>query len=277
MSKKSFIFAIFSIFFITTSLFGQNWQEVKDPYEIFEKGYIQVVGVSESGQSRYAAIRSATVVAQRNLLEIIKGIHLYGETTVKDGMLKDDLIKTRVEGFLKGAYKCGERYYATEGYAEVCLRVRLSGRNGLYSILLPIMKERGMLPPKRKIYVLKEKEAPKKVEKVYDGLIVDVRNFSFKPALVNRILAENGDILFDPSKVVANILVERGCGGFTNEINKAKALLSSWGSKSPLIVPAKEVLKATDVKVSNDSAKEIFESNMKKNFLEEAKVVFVLK
>ncbi len=294
-----------SVFLLAAgSLFAQGWEEVTIPVKIFEEGYIQVVGVSEEGQSRFRAVRAAEVDAQRKLLEILQGLHLYGETTVRDGMLQSDVVRTRVQGFLRGAVKCGERYYRDRGYAEVCMRLYIRGRGGMYDVILPLIKSRELAPtplpeyrPKLIPKVMEEKPAlpqakpqvpavkpkkpevapPSELKVVYDGLIVDVRGFDFKPALVNRIITDKKEVIFDPSKIVSNILIERGCGGFTTDLAKAKALLSSWGSKNPMVVKAVGVYKGTDAEVSSDDAAAIFVHNQKTNFLAEAKVVFLLK
>ncbi len=300
---KRYVFLIISIFIL---LFGANvmaqeqWEPVTDPVKVFSEGYIQVIGSSEEGQSKYKAIRAATVVAQRDLLEVLQGITLFGTTTVRDGMLQSDNISTTVQGVLKGAVKCGEKYYADRGYAEVCLRLYLRGHGGLYDVILPLLKDEGLLPPPRPAYTPKvipqviekpkvptaptgkveEKpkvQAPSKMENPIDGLIVDVRAFSFRPALVNRILNENGEIIFDPSKIVSSVLVERGCGGFTNDETKAKALLKTWGAKNPIKVVAVKVIKNTDVAVSKDDAALIFVNNEATQFLNQARVVFLLK
>ncbi|OAQ20928.1 hypothetical protein [Thermosulfurimonas dismutans] len=290
-----------SILLISTLVWAQGWQTIKDPVKIFQEGYIQVVGISEEGQSRYRAIRAAEVVAQRELLEILQGLHLYGETTVRDGMLASDVIRTRVEGFLRGAVKCGEKYYPDRGYAEVCMRLYIRGRGGMYDIILPLLKEEGLTPPSLPEYkprlipkeispkvpevpeskIEKEEKpevaAPSELKEVHDGLIVDVREYAFKPALVNRIITDKNEVVFDPSKIVSNILVERGCGGFTTDLSKAKALLTSWGAKNPMIVKAVGVYKSTDAKISSDAAAAIYVHDQRANFLAEAKVVFVLK
>ena len=83
----------------------ENWQTITDSDTAFQEGYVQVVGESEAGQSRYKAKRAAQVVAQRDLLEALQGLTLTGSTSVADGMLESDQIKTRVQGFLKGANK----------------------------------------------------------------------------------------------------------------------------------------------------------------------------
>ncbi|MCD6490330.1 MAG: hypothetical protein J7K20_06370 [Thermodesulfobacterium sp.] len=281
-------------------VFAQNWQPVTDPVKVFSEGYIQVIGTSEEGQTRYRAIRAATVIAQRDLLEILQGLSMYGTTTIKDGMLQSETIRTTVEGFLKGAVKCGEKYYPERGYAEVCMRLYIRGKGGLYDIILPLMKDEGLLPSSASFY--KPKLIPEVMEKPqfngtpqvqkpstpevakpseliypYDGVIIDVRDYTFRPALINRILTEKGEVIFDPSKIVSSVLVERGCGGFTNNLDKAKALLKTWGSNNPMFIKAVGVVKLTDVKVSEDDAAAIFIHNQKTQFLNQAKVVFLLK
>ncbi len=298
-----------------------TWQSVTNPAEIFEEGYIQVIGISEEGQSRYNAMRAATVVAQRDLLEIMEGLRLSGQTTVKDGMLKSDDIRTSISGFLRGAVKCGEKYHNDRRYAEVCMKLHIRGKGGLYDVILPLIREKKIqrVTPELPSEVYKPKLIPKVlgaevveetvqkklpgvggkpetvtetvkettavVEKVpppppaviFDGLIVDVRDFKFRPALVNTVVTEGEKVVFDPSKILSPILVERGCGGFTTDPGKAKALLESWGSKKPMIVKGIGVVKMTNAKVSSDDAAAIYLSDQKSNLLAQAKVVFLLK
>ena len=53
--------------------------------------------------ARILAKGAAKVVAQRNLLEVVKGVHIDSETTVQNYMVQDDTITTRIQGVLKGA------------------------------------------------------------------------------------------------------------------------------------------------------------------------------
>jgi len=117
---------------------------------------------------------------------------------------------------------------------------------------------------------------PAPMPKVFDGLIVIVEGTGFKPALANRIITENQDVLFEPSKVLPRMLIERGCGSYTTTQAKAEALLGSWGSKTPLVVKCTKVVKGTEAVVSVKDATVIFEQNQKTNMLPQAKVVFVL-
>lgn len=304
--KRTFgIVSVFlGVFILTTGAWAeQGWQTINSPVKIFEEGCIQVVGVSEEGQSRYRAMRAAQVVAQRELLEILEGLRLYGKTTVSDGMLQSDQIRTSVDGFLRGAVKCGETFHGDRGYGEVCMRLYIRGKGGLYDIILPLMKANDLMPEQRSYYKPKlipkvtpgtstpsdkpatqetpegkpEVARPSELKTAYDGLIVDVRAFQFRPALVNTIVTEKDEIVFDPSKILSNVLVERGCGGFTTDPGKAKALLGSWGSKSPMTLKSTAVVKNTNAKISLDDAAAVFVHDKKSNMLAQAKVVFLLK
>lgn len=308
------ILALLAMFVFIPGVWAE-WKSITDPVQIFEEGYIQVVGVSEEGQSRYKAMRAATVVAQRDLLEIMEGLRLSGQTTVKDGMLQSDDIRTSITGFLRGAIKCGEKYHNDRRYAEVCMKLHIRGKGGLYDVILPLIKEKKIqrvvpaLPtdyykPKLIPKVVGTEVVEEVVQKsvpgiggkpatvtetvavvksppvatvVFDGLIVDVRDFKFRPALVNTVVTDGEKVVFDPSKILSAILVERGCGGFTTDPGKAKALLQSWGSKKPLIVKGVGVVKMTNAKVSPDDAAAIYLSDQKSNLLAQAKVVFLLK
>jgi len=314
--KKLLLALTAVMLFAGSALAGERIVEVVNPDEVFEKGYIQVIGESEAGQSRYRAKRAAEVVAQRRLLEIFQGLRLSGKTTVRDGMLSSERIKTRVQGTLRGAVPCGESFDRTEGYARVCLKLNLHGHDSVYSafedIILktpeelkvreipafkpesvpgivpaPVVQEKPEVPAKVEKPAVAEAPVPtteKTAEKIkdavkipIDGIIVDVRNFDFKPALVNRILTENNEVLFDPSKVLNQVLIERGCGGYTTDLQKAKALLASWGSKSPMVLKGKTVQNVTDAVVSVDDAAAVFAYDQQYNMLAQARVVFVLK
>ena len=73
------------------------------------------------GQAEEMAIRGAVVVAQRNLLEIIDGVQVYGQTVVKDLETQSDIIVTRIQGIIKGAMPVDT--VVTKDYAQVTLRI----------------------------------------------------------------------------------------------------------------------------------------------------------
>jgi hypothetical protein len=77
---------------------GINWVE----------GYVRATGNGTSdrpsaAQARLLAMRAARVDAQRNLLEIIKGVKVDSQTTVENFTVTQDIIRTNVSGVVKGA------------------------------------------------------------------------------------------------------------------------------------------------------------------------------
>lgn len=271
------------LLFATAANAQEQYPEVKAQAAIYEQGFIQVIGESEAGQTRFKAKRAAKVVAQRDMLEIVKGLNLIGGTTVQDGMIASSTIQTTVKGFLQGAVVVHEEYMQGEGYARVVLRMPLRGEQSIYSSMAPVIKQP---PAELKVEPLPEFKpveqaaapapTPKEEPKPYDGLILIVEGTGFKPALANRIVTEDQNILFEPSKVSPQMLIERGCGGYTTTEDKAKALLATWGSKNPMIVKCSKVKKGTEAVVTVEDATAIFEQNSKNNMLPQAKVVFVL-
>ena len=221
-------------------------------------------------QKKILAIRAATVVAYRNLAEFMQGVNVYGETLVKDAAVSSDIIKTKVEALVKGAQILSEQYDPMSELGIVYVKVDMFGASGVAGQLLP-----ALLPNVPQLPQFVPSAVPP-VE-AYDGLIIDVTDFAFKPALVNRIVNEKGEAIYEPSKIAQEILIKKGCGDYTNDLGKAKAILAERNLKNPLIVKAKGVVKSTDVEVTGDDAAKVFAANQKSNFLQSANVVFVLK
>ena len=281
MLQRIFVWA-FALFMFTAQVWAQEpLKSIDDPVKIFQEGIIQVVGMSEEGQSRVKALRAAEIVAKRDLLEIVQGLRLHGTTTVEAGMLSSDKIRTSVRGFLWGAVKCGQYYNPEKGYGEVCVKLNIRGKGGLYEEIWPLLKEKALGPAKGPTYTPPgskiEQDTFSKSSVPNDGLILDVRGFQFKPALVNRILNDKTEVLFDPSVIPTKILIERGCGGYTTDLKKAKAMLGFWGSKRPMILKCIGVDDLTDAKIDASDAENLYRHDQETTLLAQARVVFIMK
>src|SRR5512141_2390472 len=73
---------------------------------------------ANAAQARAMAERAAFVVALRNLLEIVKGVRVDSESVVENFMVKSDVIRTRVDGIVKGA-RIVKTQYMSDGSVEV--------------------------------------------------------------------------------------------------------------------------------------------------------------
>ena len=232
------------------------------------------------GQYRLTALRAAEVVAQRALAEMLKGVVIVGDTVVKDAELESDLIRSSINTFVKGFQPVLKEFNEREGTALVILKVGVSGPQGfgalMYDKILNEPKVKQQLD--RPAYTPPaELPPPPVVAQPYDGLIIDATAYNFRPALINRIFNPKGEVLYDPAKISQKVLVEQGCGEYTNSVDKARAALAKRGVKNPLVVKAAGTVSPSDLQVGNEVALQIFSANQASGFMADARVAFVLK
>lgn len=235
---------------------------------------------STGGQRRLTAITAAKVVAQRRLTEMLEGVTIVKETTVKDSEVASEVIKTAVSGFIRGTQVVIEDWNKEEETALVILKVSMSGPKSFGAMMYEkILSEPGIINKLDKTAYHPPAAIPLQatLELAYDGLIIDASEQNFRPALINRIFTANGEVIYDPAKISQKVLVEQGCGEYSNSIHKARAALELRGVKSPLIIKASGTISAADLQVSDNDAAKIFSANQKSAFFAGAKVAFVLK
>lgn len=154
-------------------------------------------------QAKAMAIRGAVVVAQRNLLEITKGVNVVGETTVQDMITTGDYIYTRVEGLVKGAQQVGQAR-DVNGMMEVTLKMPIYGDEGLASAF----SKEDLSQARKKGGVKNEDETLTTEMVATDAEVVDgskpfVFNFKGKqidPSMFPVIVDEQGNVKLDFSK-----------------------------------------------------------------------------
>ncbi|GER92373.1 hypothetical protein A45J_0088 [hot springs metagenome] len=261
-----------------------NLSITTSPEQAFMNDYILVMAeglpsptAKSSAQKRLTAERAATALAYRQLAEILEGVAVVGDTLVKDAELQYDVVRTAVAGFVKGAQVIYKDYNKQEEVAIVMVKIGMTGPQSFAKV----MYEKMLGDPEIKKTIVEPKPVyrhkPVPLDERYDGLIIDATEQSFRPALINRIFTVKGEVLYDPSKISQKVLVEQGCGEYTNSVDKAKAALETRGVKNPLIVKASGTVSPSDLQVTDDDAVRIFSANQKTNFLAGAKVAFVLK
>src|SRR5512142_3042324 len=89
---------------------------------------------ANAAQARAMAERAAFVVALRNLLETVKGVRVDSETLVENFMVKSDVVRTRVDGIVKGA-RAVKTSYMSDGSVEIQVAMPLKG--ALMDALVP--------------------------------------------------------------------------------------------------------------------------------------------
>lgn len=201
-------------------------------------------------RARLMAERAAVVVAQRNLLEIIKGVRVDSDTKVENFVTQYDVIYTRVEGVVKGARQLGPaRYDSLAGVVEVELEVSLDGPKSVVDALNPVLGTPASGPAPEVSAQVQE------FFRQYSGLVLDAGNTGLKPALFPKIYDEDGNLLLD----TRDIYQYTGSTGqaVLNYIAKLDEILSRPEfSKQPLVLRIKQVRgkMGSDIVISREDA-----------------------
>lgn len=280
--RRILFFPLFFVLFVTAvwAATGDNIPvPVTDPAEAFVSGAIVVRGEgAASGDAAYSslrtrllALRAAKVAAFREAAETINGVLVSGETTVSKASASSGRVSTSVAGVVRGAQVVKEIYDPQSASAVVYLSVPMTGEGGLVGELMP-----GIAPMYRSGLPMYQPLSGAAAAS-YDGLIIDVRDKPFRPALINRVVTGAGEVVYDPASVTQDVLSASGAAAYTNDIGRARAILKDRGSKNPLILSAASVIKSTDVVITPEAASAVAMSNQSSGFLDGALVVFVLK
>ena len=271
--------------------------------------------VQNPAQVRILAKRAAISDARRNLLETLEGVRVASTTVVKEYMVENDVIKTRVHGIVKGS-KVTDTKYMSDGSVEVT--VSMSIRGDLLSLFLkPVEKKavalvkviEGDTPkpeamsekpvaepapdvkgtPESKVAKTEEPKAeepkaeePKAEEPPplklpdYTGLVVDARTLKLKPALIPRILESSGKELYHSDVVSPEGAAENGVALYSRDLTAAQT--NSRVTNNPITLKAEKVSdKSPSDIVMSDKDAEIFRAIIKqKGFLKQCRVMIVI-
>lgn len=210
------------------------------------EGIIDNERFKNPAQARAMAIRGATVVAQRNLLEIVKGVTVTSETTVEDLIATSDKIITRIEGVVKGAQMVGQPVVA-DGSVRVRLRMPLYASNGLAPAVADVTPAPvGPTPTGDSAVQLANQPAgnmPKAPEK---GLAFNLNGKPFDPALFPVVTDSAGNVLLDTRQIY-----DPTKGKFPQVVNATRQVLEAAGFKKGVEVI--DVISAKDGKIVIDN------------------------
>lgn len=153
-------------------------------------------GDQNPARARLMAERAAVVVAQRNLLEILKGVRVDADTKVENFVTKFDVIYTHLEGIVKGARQVGPAHFdSARGVVEVELEVNLVGSQSVAEALAPGLGQTKTPAPEMQTSGVRE------FFQKYSALVFDAGNSGLKPSLFPKIYDEAGNLLLDTKEL----------------------------------------------------------------------------
>jgi hypothetical protein len=264
--------------------------------DVFENGSvnygdrtIQAIGIGfipenviNAGQARRAAMRIAKQDALRQLIEIVNGVNVTSETTVSGAMF-DDVIKTQVQGAIRGARQIGSPKYLSDTSVEVTYEVKMAD---ISRVLLPMAEKAPTLKfedltvgvaatPGASSDQGSSAEAGPTSGGV-TGIIIDGKGLGLRPAMSPRIMNQSGSVVYGPGQYSRDYAASNGVVGYAKSLEQAKADPRVQGN--PLVIRGSSVSgsSAADLVVSNVDAGKIARADGSAGLLGNCRVMFVL-
>ena len=229
------------------------------------------------GQRRAQARHAAEVLARRNLLAIIRGVHLDSQSTIENAMLLSDLVTQRVVGSVQGA-QVVQTEDMPDGSAEVTVAIRAVGPLADLLLLQP-RPPRPTPPasaPQSAVPALPVSAPLVAKPELFTGLVVDARGLNVRPALAPRLVSDAGQQVYGSALVDRDWVIREGMAGYSKDLVAAQSN-ARVGSK-PLVVKARQAAGAnrSDVIISASDAAKLLAAAENLSFLEKARVMIVV-
>ncbi len=173
---------------------------------------IDTVRFKNKTQAELMAERGATVVAQRNLLEIIQGVRIVSETTVRDCIPENDYVYSRLDGIIKGAEMLGEPI-VNRGKVEVTL-------------FIPMYKPSANSSENESIATVFQKKLSTTPGLIKTATSETSAQDEINPSMLPVIMDEQGNIVADYTKYI-----DPKTGKFPKWLNLSKNVMEEVGLK----------------------------------------------
>ncbi|MEC9437421.1 MAG: hypothetical protein VYA83_03985, partial [Candidatus Neomarinimicrobiota bacterium] len=216
---------IYSIIFVLSGISAQGVVTQLDKGSInYSDQSITAVGIGfvpsnavNAGMARRMALRIAKQDAMRQLIEIVNGVTLTSETTMSGAMV-DDVISTKVQGFIRGARPVGQPKYLSDTSVEMEYSVPMSGISDI--VLPPVTVPAATQPAANNQGATSTANATQAGG--VTGIIIDARGLKARPAMAPRILDQNGNAIYGPGKYSRKYAVENGVAGYSKTLEAAQ-------------------------------------------------------
>jgi hypothetical protein len=278
-------------------------QEKKSGQINWVEGYISAVGegtATPSGnkvKDQLRAVRAATLLAQRALLEAVKELKIDSQTKVQNRMTQEDVIHTRIEGTIQGAeiVKQNLRWEGDTPIATVELRICLGGvgackpeKSIIGALNLDQRSEQINAPSQRLDDIVAKQETilPKVQDILYDssksvtGIIFNLQGLLFERVILPVVIT-TGDgnkpfTVYSVKSVDPQVIRTYGVARYADSIEQARQ--NPHLGDNVIIVPVSGITKENMIMIGFDAARLIRETtNHGNDYLKNAKVTIAAK
>ena len=270
---------IFSIAFVLGGISAQGVVTQLDKGSInYSEQSITAIGIGfvptnavNAGQARRMALRIAKQDAMRQLIEIVNGVTLTSETTMSGAMV-DDVINTKVQGFIRGARPVGQPKYLSDTSVEMEYSVPMSG---ISDIVLPPVTVPATTQATNNNQPAAVANNTTQAGGV-TGIIIDARGLKARPAMAPRILDQNGNAIYGPGKYSRQYAVKNGVAGYSKTLETAQQDQRVVGN--PMVVKGVGTsgTNRTDITISNADVSKIDMANRNYKVLNDCRVLILI-
>lgn len=290
-------------FFFQALSLKTNAQEKKEGQVNWTDGYVSAVGegaATPSGnkaKDQLRAVRAATILAQRTLLETVKELKIDSQTKVQNKMVQDDAISTRIEGTIQGAEitRQNVRWEGDMPIATVEMRICLGGigtckseKSIIKTLSLDQKNEPPDVPRQRLDSIVSKQETatPKTQDIICDtskpvtGVIFNLQGLFFErvilPVVITIADGNKRFTVYSAKSVAPQVFRTYGVVRYADSVDQAKQ--NPYLGDNTMIVPVTGVTKENLIIIGIDAVRLIRETTSHgNNYLENAKVVIATK
>ncbi len=247
----------------------------------------------KKARDQVRAVRAATVLAQRALLETVQELRIDSETRVKDRMVHEDAVRTRIAGTLRGAelFRQEVRWDGDRPVATVEMRICLSGigrcqaeKSIVHALALDQNDDAPHAPPLRLAALTSKSDTVtlKMPDIVYDtskpvtGVVFNLRGLAFQRVLLPVVITIGEDrtpvTVYSVKSVDPAVIRTYGVVRYADSVEQARQ--NSYLGDNVIIVPVSGVTRDNMVMIGLDRARLIRETTSHGNdYLRSAKVI----
>ncbi len=251
-------------------------------------------------QARLMALGAARADALRTLALTVSSVQVTANTRVKNYVLQNDAVQTRIEALLQSPRIVSE-VMGRDGIAKVVVELPMYGEDSVAAAVLPEVlpapPDDVSLPPaptwtgpsEPAVPIRPARPRPVDTTPVADpgptpdsdngpftSVLVDCRGLDIQAIMSPKLMDETGREVYGTVRVTPEYAIETGIVGYPRSIGEA--LRGARTGTHPLIVRA---LRAGDTHrfnpvISSDDAERILRASRRDRFLERTAVVFLV-
>lgn len=303
MINRSWVVSVMVFLLLSAPGRETDGQEMTKGQVNWVEGYIRAVGegtASPSGnrvKDQLRAVRAATILAQRALLETVKELRIDSQTKVEKRMTQEDAIHTRIEGTIRGAeiVRQNVRWEGDMPIATVELRICMGGmgvcksEKSIINDLALAHKDEPTYAPSQGLNDIgggKETIIPEVQEIIYDpgkpvtGIIFNLQGLFFEheylPVVITIGDGNKPFTVYSLKSVDPQIIRTYGVVRYTLSVDQARQ--NPHLGDNIMIIPVSGVTKENMIVIGIDAARVIRETTRHGNdYLKNAKVVIAAK